>query len=78
MDIATFHASRRRFADVRSGRMGLEDIFFDRKWAYWLKDTIPSAERVVEVPDGRLFFPEDRPESLTEPMLRFWGKMVAD
>jgi len=57
---------------------GLEDIFFDRKWAYWLKHTIPSAERVVEVPDGRLFFPEDRPESLTEPMLRFWGKMVAD
>ena len=57
---------------------GLEDIFFDRKWAYWLKDTIPSAERVVEVPDGRLFFPEDRPERLTEPMLRFWGKVVAD
>jgi pimeloyl-ACP methyl ester carboxylesterase len=57
---------------------GLEDIFFDRKWAYWLKHTIPSAERVVEVPDGRLFFPEDRPESLTEPMLRFWGKVVAD
>jgi len=57
---------------------GLEDIFFDRKWAYWLKHTIPSAERVVEVPDGRLFFPEDRPESLTEPMLRFWGEVVAD
>jgi pimeloyl-ACP methyl ester carboxylesterase len=57
---------------------GLEDIFFDRKWAYWLKHTIPSAERVVEVPDGRLFFPEDRPESLAEPMLRFWGKVVAD
>jgi pimeloyl-ACP methyl ester carboxylesterase len=57
---------------------GLEDIFFDRKWAYWLKHTIPSAERVVEVPDGRLFFPEDRPESLTEPMLRFWDKVVAD
>jgi pimeloyl-ACP methyl ester carboxylesterase len=57
---------------------GLEDIFFDRKWAYWLKHTIPSAERVVEVPDGRLFFPEDRPERLTEPMLRFWGKVVAD
>jgi len=56
---------------------GLEDIFFDRKWAYWLKDTIPGAERVIEAPDGRLFFPEDRPESLTEPMLRFWGKVVA-
>jgi pimeloyl-ACP methyl ester carboxylesterase len=55
---------------------GLQDIFFDRKWAYWLKDTIPGAERVVEVPDGRLFFPEDRPDSLTEPMLRFWDQVV--
>ena len=22
---------------------GLKDIFFDKKWAYWLKDTIPGA-----------------------------------
>jgi pimeloyl-ACP methyl ester carboxylesterase len=55
---------------------GLQDIFFDRKWAYWLKDTIPGAERVVEVPDGRLFFPEDRPDSLSEPVLGFWDKVV--
>jgi pimeloyl-ACP methyl ester carboxylesterase len=26
---------------------GLEDIFFDKKWAYWLKDTIPGARRVM-------------------------------
>jgi pimeloyl-ACP methyl ester carboxylesterase len=51
---------------------GLKDIFFDRKWAYWLEDTIPGAKRVVEVEDGRLFFPEDRPEALTGPMLVFW------
>jgi pimeloyl-ACP methyl ester carboxylesterase len=53
---------------------GLKDIFFDKKWAYWLKDTIPGAARVVEVEDGRLFFPEDRPETLTVPMLEFWGE----
>ncbi len=53
---------------------GLADIFFDRKWAYWLKETIPGAERVIEVPDGRLFFPEDRPEALTGPMLKFWDE----
>jgi len=52
---------------------GLEDIFFDKKWAYWLKETIPGAERVIEVPDGRLFFPEDRPDALTGPLLSFWG-----
>jgi pimeloyl-ACP methyl ester carboxylesterase len=54
---------------------GLEDFFFDRQWAYWLKDTIPGAERVIEVPDGRLFFPEDRPDSLVGPMLTFWDKV---
>ena len=53
---------------------GLKDIFFDKKWAYWLKDTIPGAKRVVEVEDGRLFFPEDRPETLTVPMLEFWDE----
>jgi pimeloyl-ACP methyl ester carboxylesterase len=52
---------------------GLEDIFFDKKWAYWLKETIPGAERVIEVPDGRLFFPEDRPDALTGPLLSFWS-----
>ena len=55
---------------------GLKDIFFDKKWAYWLKDTIPGAERVIEVPDGRLFFPEDRPDALTGPMLGFWDKVM--
>jgi pimeloyl-ACP methyl ester carboxylesterase len=54
---------------------GLEDIFFERKWAYWVQDTIPGAERVIEVPDGRLFFPEDRADALAEPMLRFWNKV---
>ena len=55
---------------------GLKDIFFDKKWAHWLKDTIPGAERVIEVPDGRLFFPEDRPDALTGPMLGFWDKVM--
>jgi pimeloyl-ACP methyl ester carboxylesterase len=51
---------------------GLKDIFFDITWAYWLKDTIPGAKRVIEVADARLFFPEDRPDSLAGPMLQFW------
>jgi len=52
---------------------GLADFFFDVKWAYWLKETIPGAVRVVEVPDARLFFPEDRPEALAAPLLAHWG-----
>jgi pimeloyl-ACP methyl ester carboxylesterase len=51
---------------------GLKDIFFDKQWAYWLRDTIPGTKRVIEVADGRLFFPEDRPDALTGPMLGFW------
>jgi hypothetical protein len=42
--------------------------------AYWLRDTIPGAREVIEVDDARLFFPEDRPDSLTGPMLRFLGR----
>jgi pimeloyl-ACP methyl ester carboxylesterase len=56
---------------------GMQDIFFDKKWAYWLKDTIPGARRVVEVADARLFFPEDRPDALTGPMLQFWDEIDA-
>ena len=54
---------------------GLKDIFFDKKWAHWLKDTIPGARPVVEVEDARLFFPEDRPDSLVAPVLKFWDEL---
>ncbi len=54
---------------------GLQDFFFDKRWAYWLKDTIPGARRVVEVEDARLFFAEDRPAALAEPVLGFWDEL---
>jgi len=53
----------------------LKDIFFDVKWAYWLKDTIPGARRVIGVEDARLFFPEDRPDHLAPPILQFWDEL---
>ena len=49
----------------------LDDIFFDVKWAYWLRNTIPGAVRVVEVPGAKLFFPEDRPQTLVDPLRPF-------
>jgi pimeloyl-ACP methyl ester carboxylesterase len=55
---------------------GLKDFFFDKKWAYWLRDTIPGSREVVEVEDARLFFPEDRPDALAGPMLRFWEGLL--
>jgi pimeloyl-ACP methyl ester carboxylesterase len=54
---------------------GLKDFFFDKKWAYWLKDTIPGARRVVEIEDARLFFPEDRPDALAAAVLQFWNEL---
>jgi pimeloyl-ACP methyl ester carboxylesterase len=46
----------------------LNDIYFDVKWAHWLATTIPGVVRVVEVPDAKLFFPEDRPQALIHPL----------
>jgi pimeloyl-ACP methyl ester carboxylesterase len=56
---------------------GLDDIFFDKKWAYWLQETLPMARPVVEVPDARLFFPEDRPDGLAVPLLQFWDGLAS-
>lgn len=53
---------------------GLDDVFFDVKWGRWLKATIPGAERLIEVPGARLFFPEDRPDALVEPLRDFWAR----
>jgi pimeloyl-ACP methyl ester carboxylesterase len=55
---------------------GLQDFFFDKKWAYWLKDTIPGARRVVEIEDARLFFPEDRPDALVTAIMQFWDELL--
>jgi len=54
---------------------GVDDIFFDKRWAYWLQDTIPGVKGVVEVADARLFFPEDRADGLARPMLQFWDTL---
>jgi pimeloyl-ACP methyl ester carboxylesterase len=51
---------------------GTGDRFFHRKWAYWLRDTIPGATGVVEVPGAKLFFPDERPEALAPVLRRHW------
>jgi pimeloyl-ACP methyl ester carboxylesterase len=54
---------------------GTGDAFFDLKWAYWLRDTIPGAAEVVEVPGARLFFPDERPDSLVRALRRLWASV---
>jgi pimeloyl-ACP methyl ester carboxylesterase len=51
---------------------GTGDIFFNRKWAYWLRDTIPGATEVVELDGARLFFPDERAAELTAALRRHW------
>ncbi|APV52301.1 hypothetical protein BWI17_05060 [Betaproteobacteria bacterium GR16-43] len=57
----------------------LDDVFFDVKWAHWLGRTIPGTVKVVEVPGGKLFFPEDRPQALLGPLWEFlWSAGRSD
>src|SRR5262249_60259356 len=51
---------------------GTGDLFFRRKWAYWLRDTIPGATEVVEIEGARIFFPDERAAELTAPLRRHW------
>ena len=51
---------------------GTSDIFFRRKWAYWLRDTIPGATEVVELVGARLFFPDERATELTAALRHHW------
>ena len=53
---------------------GTGDRFFRRKWAYWLRDTIPGATEVIEIDGGRLFFPDERAGELTAALRRHWGE----
>lgn len=51
---------------------GTGDVFFDVKWARWLRDTIPGVRKVVEIEGGRLFFPEERAAELVPHLRAFW------
>ena len=51
---------------------GTADPFFPMKWAHWLRDAIPGATGVVEIPDGKLFFPDERAEEFAAAILPHW------
>ena len=53
---------------------GTADVFFETRWAYWLKDNIPGATDVVEVEGGKLFFPEERPDELVDALRAHLGE----
>jgi pimeloyl-ACP methyl ester carboxylesterase len=52
---------------------GADDEFFELKWAYWLAGALPGARPVVEIEGARLFWPEERPELLSDLLLELWA-----
>jgi pimeloyl-ACP methyl ester carboxylesterase len=48
------------------------DEFFDVRWAYWLRDTIPGVTDVVELAGAKLFFPDERAAEFAPHLLKHW------
>src|SRR5262249_44953141 len=57
---------------------GTDDVFFDVRWAYWLRDTIPGVREVVELPGARLFFPDERAAELATHVVRHWTEYAPE
>ena len=51
---------------------GTGDQFFPMATAQWLRDALPGATEIVEVPDAKLYFPQETPAALAEPLRAFW------
>jgi pimeloyl-ACP methyl ester carboxylesterase len=52
---------------------GTGDVFFERRWANWLRETIPGVSEVVELDGARLFFPDERASELAPHLRRHWS-----
>jgi pimeloyl-ACP methyl ester carboxylesterase len=52
---------------------GTGDVFFERRWADWLHETIPGVSEVVELEGARLFFPDERASELVPHLRRHWA-----
>jgi pimeloyl-ACP methyl ester carboxylesterase len=52
---------------------GTGDAFFEVRWAYWLKETIPGVTEVVELEKARLFLPDERAAEFVPHLRRHWA-----
>jgi pimeloyl-ACP methyl ester carboxylesterase len=53
---------------------GTGDETFALSEAYRLRDLIPGAREVAEIPGGKLFFPDEHPDELAAHLRRHWGR----
>jgi len=52
---------------------GEDDRVFDKSWAAWLDRTFPGSRGIRWVSGGKLFFPEEFPDVVTEGARRLWN-----
>ncbi|WP_150256178.1 alpha/beta fold hydrolase [Nocardiopsis deserti] len=50
-----------------------DDVHFELKWAYWLRDTVPGVTEVVEIEGAKLHFPVERAPELATHLRRHWS-----
>lgn len=55
---------------------GESDTAFDLKSPEWLKNNIAGVRRVVMVPRGKLFFPEEHPKLMSVLLQEFWRSVA--
>ena len=52
---------------------GDADVFFDSRSKNWLQRTIPGFRRLISIPEGKLFFPEERPAVVASALRKLWA-----
>ena len=55
---------------------GEADTAFDLKSPEWLKDNIGGFKRLIMVPGGKLFFPEEHPKLMSVLLQEFWRSIA--
>jgi pimeloyl-ACP methyl ester carboxylesterase len=55
---------------------GEADTAFDLKSPQWLKDNIGGVKRLIMVPGGKLFFPEEHPKLMSVLLQEFWRSIA--
>ena len=73
-DLIAIEAKLRKLAAPVLVLWGTKDGFFDKKWAYWLKDNLPNVVEVFEVEGAPVFWPEEKPELLNRKLRDFWTR----
>ncbi len=54
---------------------GTGDDIFPLELAYWLRDTIPGCDEVIEIEAGKLFWPFERGAELAQALRRHWAEL---